>query len=189
MPKPEQGGAGRGLVLTALILTLAGIVLAPCGVGAIGLLALPFILGAFLRELGQAFSDRPTSAAAVKYLYASGVTVLSMILAPVLMFVLLPALAGARNSDRSLQITGILMSLGTTAVYLVTTYLYLTALTHAERTVRSAVRTRGLVKEALGEPQPVPRFRELDDEAPTPLATRRPSGRPKTPRRDDNPFA
>jgi hypothetical protein len=191
MPPPEDGGAGRGLAQTALILTAAGVVLAPCfGLGFLGLLAVPFVLGAFLRGIGQILQDRPTTAAAARFMIASGAAIVASVVVSVVATVVVPSMVVGGGSLRTAQIIVLLLSFASAAVNLVAGLLYVSAVGHAERAVRSAIRLRGVTAGPADEgPRRGAPGRDFDDEAPTPLATRRPSGRTQPAGDDFNPFA
>ncbi len=64
MPEDRDGGAGKSQARTALILTLVSIPTAFCLVGLFVLLAVPFILTAFFREMSRPLRARNVAAAA-----------------------------------------------------------------------------------------------------------------------------
>jgi hypothetical protein len=93
-PQPKQGGPGPQMAQFAFYAVLGAILLSACG-GSLIALALPFLIGAFLRAVGNALPHPSTTKAATRYMIATGV---GFVISLLCVIVPVGLIIGLRNS-------------------------------------------------------------------------------------------
>ncbi len=176
MPEYADGGGGRQLALYALIATGASVL---CGLAGV---AVPFLLGGYLRMIGLTLPSPPTMQAANRFMIVMGVAILVSILAPVANFAITAATVSSGATDTAILLV-ILVTVFTLVVSMVALLLFLVALSTAETAIQAQIRVRG-----LRQPLPTRGRRDEDYEEDDERPAKRP---PKKSAQDDdyNPFA
>lgn len=175
MPEYADGGGGRQLALYALIATGASVL---CGLAGV---AVPFLLGGYLRMIGLTLPSPPTMQAANRFMIAMGVAILVSILAPIANIAITAATLSSGSVDTAILLT-VLVTAFTLVVSMVALILFLVALSTAETAIQAQIRVRG-----LRQPSQLRDRRDDDDEE-----DERPAKRPPkkaAPDDDYNPFA
>jgi hypothetical protein len=140
-PEQDDGGPGPGLAKLAFYLALAGLLLAPCGIGLLLFFALPFVIGIFLRRVGEALPSPSTSSAAMRYMIATGTAIVFGMIAQLMPIVLFPILFESAGKQAAIG-ANICFQLFGLFVQLVSLLMYYLALSTAISEIAKQLRLR-----------------------------------------------